>query len=896
MFLIKFLKMPLEEKMEKAYVHKDVEEKWYSFWEKNRLFTPNLKSEKPPFSMVIPPPNVTGSLHMGHALNNTIQDIVARYKRMNGFEVLWLPGTDHAGIATQNVVERELLKEELSREKIGRDEFIKRVWKWKEEYGRKIIYQLKKLGSSCDWTRERFTMDEGLSRAVRDVFIKLWKDGLIYRGDYIINWCPRCKTALADIEVEQSPEKGKLFYIKYPLEEGGYLTVATTRPETMLGDTALAVNPEDERYLKYHGKFAILPIVERKVPIVLDSHVDKEFGTGVLKITPAHDFNDFEIAKVHNLPLVKAIDEDGKMTPAAGKFSGLDRFEAREKIIDALTRDGLFERSENYEILLGRCYRCKTVVEPLISKQWFVKTKPLAEGAINAVKEGKTVLIPDMWTAGYYHWLENIRDWCISRQIWWGHRIPAYHCKECGNIMVRKAQPKRCNRCKSEDIKQDEDVLDTWFSSALWPFSTLGWPRRTKEEKIFYPTSLLVTGFDILTFWVARMMMMGLYIMKDVPFRKVYIHALVRDAEGQKMSKTKGNVIDPLLMIDRYGTDALRFTLTAMTVQGRDIKLSEARIEGYKHFINKIWNASRFILTTAKPSKEEISPETLEDKWILTRLNETIEKAVKALEEYEFNIYAQEIYNFLWKEFCDWYIEIAKYHIYKGDERKRSNTSNILFYVLEKFLRLSHPVIPFITEEIWQKIPESFRMKSVRLKSIMIADFPKRNGLEFKREAEVFEKIKKIVTGIRNIKTDYNIKEKTELHCKIWAPDNVENEIRDGGYIVFHLTGASPEVISGKPEGEIASTVVREIDDMAVGINIRGLVINIENEIKKAEGDLKRAKEELSFLTKKLSNENFISKAPEEVIKKTQEEANLLFQRANVLKEKIKILSGMKHD
>jgi valyl-tRNA synthetase len=880
--------------MEKTYNHKDVEDKWYSFWEKNKFFTPNLNSEKPPFSMVIPPPNVTGSLHMGHALNNTIQDIVARFMRMKGFEVLWVPGTDHAGIATQNVVERELAKEGLSREKIGREEFVKRVWKWKEEYGSRIIYQLKKLGCSCDWTRERFTMDKGLSRAVKEVFIKLYKDGLIYRGDYIINWCPRCKTALADIEVEQSQENGKLYYIKYPLEEGGHLTVATTRPETMLGDTALAVNPDDERYFKYHGKYAILPIIKRKIPIITHSYVEKEFGTGVLKVTPAHDFTDFEIAKVCNLPSVKVIDEDGKMTEAAGEFKGLDRFEAREKIVERLLHEGLFERTENYELLLGRCYRCKTVVEPLLSKQWFVKTKPLAEEALKAVREGRTVFIPEMWTAGYYHWLENIRDWCVSRQIWWGHRIPAYHCSDCGNIMVRKVKPRKCSSCKGMNIREEEDVLDTWFSSALWPFSTLGWPGNTRELKIFYPTSLLVTGFDIITFWVARMMMMGLYIMKDVPFRKVYIHALVRDAEGQKMSKTKGNVIDPLDMMEKYGTDALRFTLTAMTAQGRDIKLSEQRIEGYKHFINKIWNASRFIFTSGKPSEEEITPLTLADKWILTRLNETIEKAEKSLEKYEFNIYAQEIYNFLWKEFCDWYIEIAKYHVYKDDEIGCRNTSNILFYVLEKFLRLAHPVIPFVTEEIWQRIPPHFKKKSGSEKSIMIAHFPEKDGNEFKREAEIFEKIKKIVTTIRNIKTDYNIKEEKRVHCKIWISEDIEKEIKEALYIVSYLTGVECEVVLGKPEKEILNTVIREIEDMAVGINIEGLIINIENEIKRAQAELNEAEEELSFLMKKLSNENFISKAPQDVIKKTEEEANLLSQKVNVLKEKIKILSGMK--
>lgn len=880
--------------MEKAYVHQKIEEKWYSFWEENKLFTPSLHSKKPPFSMVIPPPNVTGSLHMGHALNNTIQDIVARYKRMKGFEVLWVPGTDHAGIATQNVVERELVREGLSREMLGREEFIKRVWKWKEEYGGKIIYQLKKMGASCDWTRERFTMDEGLSRAVREVFIQLWKDGLIYRGDYVINWCPRCKTALADIEVEQESTDGVLYYIKYPVEGGGYLVVATTRPETMLGDTAIAVHPEDERYLKYHGKTVLLPIMNRRIPVIADSRVEVGFGTGVLKITPAHDFTDFEIGRTHNLPLVKVIDENGRMTEEAGEFGGMDRFEAREKIVERLNKEGLLERTERYVLLLGRCYRCKTVVEPLVSKQWFVKTKPLADEAIKAVRDGRTVFIPENWTNGYFSWLENIRDWCISRQIWWGHRIPAYYCDECGNTMVRKNAPKKCSKCKGVKIRQDEDVLDTWFSSALWPFTTLGWPKKTEELKIFYPTSLLVTGFDIIFFWVARMMMMGLYIMKDVPFRKVYIHALVRDAEGQKMSKTRGNVIDPLVMMEKYGTDALRFTLTAMTAQGRDIKLSEARIEGYKHFINKIWNAARFIFTVGKPSGREILPLNLEDRWILTRLNETVERAEEALESYEFNIYAHELYNFLWKEFCDWYIEIAKYHLYGSDEAKIRNTSNILCYVFEKFLRLSHPVIPFITEELYHMLPPEFRRDEGKIKSIMKAEFPQRDEFYFKESSEVFEKVRRIITTIRSIKTDYHILRREDLSCKIWCGEKLGEELRKSLYIIHHLSEVERiEVFYSKPGEEPPTVVMRTVDDMTVGVDIKGL-IDVESEIKRTEKELSEAEEAFSFVKKKLSNENFVSRAPQDVVKKAEEEFQLLAEKIKMLKEKMDILSKMR--
>ncbi|HDD43779.1 MAG TPA: valine--tRNA ligase, partial [Candidatus Desulfofervidus auxilii] len=677
--------------LEKGYNPEKVEKKWYQHWIEKGLFKANLKEKKKVFSMVIPPPNVTGSLHMGHALNVTLQDILARYKKMDGYNVLWVPGTDHAGIATQNVVEKQLKKEGLTRHDLGRDGFIKRVWKWKEEYGHRIINQLKRLGCACDWSRERFTMDDGFSEAVREVFIQLYKEGLIYRGDYIINWCPRCQTALADLEVEHEEREGAFYYIRYLRADGnGYITVATTRPETLLGDTAVAVHPEDERYKDLEGVKVIIPVVKREVPIIFDDFVDKEFGTGALKVTPAHDPYDFEIGRKHNLPLVKVIDETGKMTEEAGPYAGLDRFECRKKILIDLEKQGLLEKIEPIKHSVGHCYRCKTIIEPLVSKQWFVKTKPLAEPAIKAVKEGKTRLIPSGWEKTYYEWMTNIRDWCISRQIWWGHRIPAWYCKECGEIIVEKEKPSNCPKCKSEKIIPETDVLDTWFSSALWPFGTLGWPKDTEELKIFYPTSVLVTGFDILFFWVARMMMMGLHFMKEVPFYDVYIHALVRDEKGEKMSKTKGNVIDPLDMVEKYGTDALRFTLVSLAAQGRDIRLSEKRIEGYRHFINKIWNAARFVLMNLEEDTMPIAePKNSVDKWILSRLQTIIKKVRNNLDNYDFDKAAYILYHFFWHEFCDWYLEWIKPVLYqpKTIEEKKI-TQGVLLYTLSEILKL----------------------------------------------------------------------------------------------------------------------------------------------------------------------------------------------------------------
>jgi len=754
--------------MDKVYNPHAIEEKWYRFWVEKGFFTAEGRSPKPSFSMVIPPPNVTGSLHMGHALNNTLQDIVTRFRRMAGFNALWLPGTDHAGIATQNVVERELAKEGKTRETLGREAFIERVWQWKEQSGNTIIEQLKRLGCSCDWSRERFTMDEGLSRAVREVFVRLYNEGLIYRDNYIINWCPRCKTALSDLEAEHEETNGHLYHIRYPLAEGtGYLTVATTRPETMLGDTAVAVNPDDERYGKYVGQYVILPIMDKKVPVIGDSYVDTSFGTGVLKVTPAHDLNDFEIMKRHHLEVVKVIDDDGKMNENAVHYKGTDRFECREKIIRELDEKGLLEKIEPYNLGVGKCYRCKTIVEPSLSLQWFLKTKPLAQPAIEAVRSQRVRIIPEMWEKVYFEWMENIRDWCISRQIWWGHRIPVWYCDRCNKTYVSVDNIDTCQDCKGK-LRQESDVLDTWFSSGLWPFTTLGWPDNTDDLKTFYPTSLLITGFDILFFWVARMIMMGLKFMGDVPFRDVYIHALVRDAEGKKMSKSKGNVIDPLIIMDRYGTDSFRFILTLLAAQGRDVLLSEERIEGTRNFVNKVWNASKLALTFLQDS--EVAPETkrssyLPDVWIRSRTQKVIREVTESINTYRFNEAASSLYSFIWHEFCDWYLELIKPNLYgKVKTFDAGATRSVLYRTLTDIVKLLHPIMPFVTEEIYQRLPGR------DTESVMTSAFPLFNEAELDEESEAnMATIMGVIDVVRNIRGETGIAPNVKIGVVIRA-------------------------------------------------------------------------------------------------------------------------------
>ena len=875
----------------KAYEPKEAEEEWYYYWERNNLFKANTKSDKSPFSIVIPPPNITGSLHMGHALNNTLQDILCRYKRMKGYEVLWQPGTDHAGIATQNVVEKDLASKGTDRHQIGRERFVELVWEWREKYGGMIINQLKRLGSSCDWSRERFTMDEGLYRAVREVFVRLYDENLIYRGDYIINWCPRCQTALADLEVEHEDRDSFLYYIRYPFENReGYLTVATTRPETLLGDTAVAVNPEDERYKDLSGYHVLLPVLNKPIPVIFDKYVDREFGTGALKITPAHDPNDFEIGNEHQLERIKVIDEGGRMNELAGPYQGMDRFQCRDKILDDLKNSDLLEKTEPYRHAVGHCYRCKTMIEPLLSKQWFVRVGPLAEEAIAAVKNGKTSIIPSNWEGVYFEWMNNIRDWCISRQIWWGHRIPAWYCQECGEVIVAKEDPRVCIRCKSKNLQQESDVLDTWFSSALWPFSTLGWPDATDELKTFYPTSVLVTGFDILFFWVARMMMMGLHFMGDVPFRDVYIHALVKDEQGQKMSKSKGNIIDPLEVLDRFGTDAFRFTLAILAVQGRDIRLSEERIAGYRNFINKIWNAARFALMNlkdCKPPSVHNSTLTLADRWIMARMGQIAQEVTNFLDGYKFNDAASTCYQFVWHEFCDWYLEMAKLELYSKEQKRREVAQSVMQILLSGVVRLLHPFVPFITEEIWQMLANTEG-------SIMVARFPQPTEFIYDEESiEEMDLLKGVITGIRNIRGEMNIPPRKYVKVVIDVKGPREREIlaNNLAYITSLAKVESMDIVSDieKPEG--SATYV--YGDIQVHVLLKGL-INYDDERKRVNKEIKKIEHEMDLSRKKLANKDFLNQAPLNIVENVREKAGLMSVKLEKFNQNLAILEGLK--
>ncbi|HAP67166.1 MAG TPA: valine--tRNA ligase [Nitrospinae bacterium] len=883
----------LNMEMEKVFEPKKIEERWYKFWLEKGYFHADENSDKNTYCIVIPPPNITGALHIGHALNNTIQDILIRYKRMEGINTLWMPGTDHAGIATQNVVERQLLAEGTDRHKLGREEFVERVWKWKERSGGEIIRQLKRLGASCDWKRERFTMDEGLSKSVREVFVRLYEEGLIYKGDRLINWCPRCHTALSDLEVEHEEQKGHLYYIKYPLTHPGegFITIATTRPETMLGDTAVAVNPDDERYKNFIGKTVTLPIVNREISVIADSYVDKSFGTGALKITPAHDPNDFEIGTRHNLPNLKVIAEDGTMNENAGKYKGLDRFKCRKVLLSDLEKEGFLLKVEDYIHSVGKCYRCKTIVEPNLSKQWFVKIKPLSEPALEAVKDGRIRIIPKGWENTYFEWMNNIKDWCISRQIWWGHRIPAWNCLDCGEITVSKTDVKECSKCKSKNIEQESDVLDTWFSSALWPFSTLGWPENTKELKTFYPTSVLVTSFDILFFWVARMIMMGLKFRGDIPFRDVYIHALVRDAEGQKMSKSKGNVIDPLIMMEKYGTDAFRFTLAAFAAQGRDIKLSEERIEGYRNFANKIWNAFRFAMMNLEDFKNTVSASDitrlnlqLSDKWILSRLQKAIRDTRKGLEEYKFNESAGIIYQFFWHELCDWYIEIIKPRL-AASAKERKTAQSVLLYVMENSLRLLHPFMPFITEELWQQLPH-------KGESIMAAEYPEFNEALLNEENEKeMNLIMGISRGIRNIRSEMNISLAKKIDVILRTGDEKKLQMieRQNLYISELSRLKNLSITRNGKEPKMAATAV--VEDVEIFVLLEG-IIDIQEEKNRLSRELEKINSDIATLNKRLSNQDFINRAPKDVVEKDKEKHQSLTVMAEKIQQNINKIQG----
>ena len=878
---------------DKGYEPHEVEKRWYEYWEDEHLFAAQDPGPQASYSIVIPPPNVTGVLHMGHALNNTMQDILCRYRRLRGDNVLWMPGTDHAGIATQNVVEKKLAQDGTDRHQLGRKKFIEAVWQWREKYGSAIINQLKRLGASCDWKRERFTMDKGLSLAVRKVFVQLYDEGLIYRGNYIINWCHRCHTALADLEVEHEDHDGHLYHIRYPYPgESDGIVVATTRPETMLGDTAVAVHPEDERYQNIEADTVILPLMNREIPIIKDSYVDMAFGTGGLKITPAHDPNDFEIGARHNLASVKVISDNGDMTAEAGSYEGLDRFECRTAVVKDLEQQGLLVKIEPYQHSVGHCYRCKTVVEPNLSKQWFVRVKPLAEKAIAAVESGETRIIPEMWTHTYYDWMNNIRDWCVSRQIWWGHQIPAWTCSDCGEIMVAMEAPQACQACDSKNLVQETDVLDTWFSSALWPFSTMGWPEETTLLKTFYPTSVLVTGFDILFFWVARMMMMGIHFMKEVPFKDVYVHALVRDEAGKKMSKSKGNVIDPLSVIERYGTDAFRFTLAAFAAQGRDIKMSEKRVDGYRHFINKLWNAARFALMHLDRGYNEIDLQNLSlpDNWILSRLQKATADVTAALDSYRFNEAAGAIYSFVWHEFCDWYLEAIKPALYdKEGPETSAATRAVLWRVLRDTLVLLHPFIPFVTEEIWHHMPGTDG-------SIMVAAHPADASESFQNpdsEAEM-ALLMEVITGIRNVRGEMNIAPSLALQVQVQSEDDQTRQIiashQDLIINLARLNSLAIENVGQKPKSS-ATAVVKSA---SIFVSLEG-IIDFGKEATRLEKEIQKLAAELTVVAKKLGNEKFLSKAPADIIEKVRQKQGAILEKQQKIQanlDKIKEVEG----
>lgn len=891
------------------YSPQDFEKKIYSFWLQKRYFHSEVDPSKPMFSIVIPPPNITGYLHIGHALNNTLQDVIVRYKRMKGLNTTWIPGTDHAGIATQNVVERELERRGTNRFKLGREKFIQEVWKWKEKYGSRIISQLKSLGCSCDWDRQRFTLDEDYCKAVTREFVSLYNSGLIYRGNYMINWCPRCRTAISDIEVDHIEKRGFLWDIKYPLIEPGtekpsdneFIVVSTTRPETMLGDTAVAVNPNDSRYKNYKGRYAYLPLVGRKIPIIEDEFVDMDFGSGAVKVTPAHDPNDFEIGKRHHLDEINIMNEDATLNENAGKYHGLDRFKAREEILKHLKQQGYLLSNRDHISSIGVCSRCNTIVEPRISMQWFVSTKELAAPAISAVKEGKIKIVPKKWEKVYFDWMENIKDWCISRQLWWGHRIPVWYCRECGETIVAESALSKCSKCNSHNIEQEEDVLDTWFSSCLWPFATLGWPQETPELKYYFPTSLLVTGHDIIFFWVARMIMMSLYFMNDVPFRRVFINPLVSDSLGQKMSKSKGNVIDPMEIIDKYGTDTLRFTLTSLTTPGKNLLLGEEKIEGMRNFANKLWNASIFVISNIAGSKiggskQEIKKQKIEleslslniwDKWILSRLNKTINRVEEYLEKYSFSFASRVLYDFFWSEYCDWYIESAKVRIYSSkNEQDKEAALFVLWYVLETYLRLLHPFMPFITERIWQEIPHQGE-------SIIISSFPvfDKTKLDNRVEQDI-EVLFKIISQIRKIRSELGVSPQAKVRVGLMTKDKDKKEFieRHKEYIYSLAKLDSMEFGDFSEEKGYIKTTIGDVDIYVYlldVINIELELKRISNEVRKIEGDLERSK-------KKVSNPQFLERAPREIVKKEEEKIAQFEKILKTLKEQFEKIEGIK--
>ncbi|WHH60451.1 valine--tRNA ligase [Petroclostridium sp. X23] len=850
----------------KTYDPQQVEDRLYQEWIEKGYFKAEVDVQKEPFTIVIPPPNVTGQLHMGHALDETLQDILIRWKRMQGYSALWLPGTDHAGIATQIKVEEMLRKEEgLTRYDLGREKFLERVWDWKHTYGNRIINQLKKLGSSCDWSRERFTMDEGCSKAVREVFVNLYEKGLIYQGNRIINWCPNCITALSDAEVEYEEKAGHFWYIKYYVKDSDeFITIATTRPETMLGDTAVAVHPDDERYQHLIGKTLILPLVNREIPVIADEYVEKEFGTGAVKITPAHDPNDFEVGMRHNLPQIKVMNDDATINQHGGKYEGLDRYEARKAIIEDLTGAGLLLQTKDHVHNVGQCYRCRTIVEPITSKQWFVKMKPLAEAAIEVVKDGTTQFVPERFSKIYLNWMENVHDWCISRQLWWGHRIPAFYCEACGETIVSKEDITACSKCGGK-VKQDDDVLDTWFSSALWPFSTLGWPDETEDLKYFYPTSVLVTGYDIIFFWVARMIFSGMEHMNQEPFKHVFIHGIVRDSEGRKMSKSLGNGIDPLEVIEKYGADALRFTLATGNSPGNDMRFYWERVESSRNFANKIWNASRFVLMNLEISENKLPDQNqlmLEDKWILSRYNNVVKEVTDNLDKFELGIAVQKLYDFIWDEFCDWYIEMVKPRLYDKESQSRLEAQHVLTYVLSNTLKLLHPFMPFISEEIWQHLPHEGE-------SIMISCWPKYDEkLNFDKEEKQMTLIMSAIKSVRNVRAEMNVVPSRKAKLHIVASDS--DTFQSGKMFFEKLAGASEVIVAKDREGIPADAVSVVTEGAEIFIPLDDLVDKAK-EIERLEKERKNLEKEVQRVNGKLNNAGFISKAPQHVVDEEKE-------------------------
>ena len=876
----------MKKELPKVYEPREVEGRVYEMWEKNGCFEGHRDPDKRPFTIVMPPPNVTGQLHMGHAMDCTLQDILIRFKRMQGYAALWVPGTDHAGIATQIKVEEELRKSEgLTRYDLGREKFLERVWDWKHKFGNRIVEQQKKLGASCDWSRARFTMDEGLSNAVRHVFVSLYNKGLIYKGSRIINWCPHCVTALSDAEVEYKEKPGHLWHIRYPIagEEGRYVTVATTRPETMLGDTGVAVNPEDGRYRDIVGKKCILPLVNKEIPIVADAYVDMEFGTGCVKMTPAHDPNDFEVGLRHNLESIRVLDDNGKVVEGYGRYSGMDRYEARKAIVADLEEQGYLVKVEEHTHNVGTCYRCGTDVEPIISAQWFVKMEPLAREALRVVNDGEVKFVPDRFSKIYTNWMENVHDWCISRQLWWGHRIPAWTCEDCGGMTVSETDPTECQHCHSTHIRQEEDVLDTWFSSALWPFSTLGWPNESSEDfKYFYPTDVLVTGYDIIFFWVARMIFSACEHTGKPPFHTVFIHGLVRDDKGRKMSKSLGNGIDPLEIADKYGADALRFNLVTGNSPGNDMRFYTERCEAMRNFANKIWNASRFLMMNLTidacqlPGKLE-----LEDKWILSKLNTAIREITENMDRYELGVAAQKIYDFIWDDYCDWYIELTKTRLQGEDEDSKVRAQQVLCHVLTQMLKLLHPFLPFITEEIWQALPHEGDF-------LMLSDWPVADAaLDFPEEEKAMELIMDAIRGVRTRRSEMNVPPSKKAHLTVATGERdifvlgvpFLKKLAYASEVTFAQPGTAPEA------GSV--TVVTHAAQISMPL---AELVDLEKEKARMEKELKKNSDELQKLNTKLANPGFVNKAPEHVVKAEQERAVKLTELVAKLEEQLKTM------